>query len=300
MKQMKINKKLIISILSIIIVIAVSLIGQMIEKNENKISSELENASLFVHYIDVGQGDAELIECNGEYMLIDAGENGGEASLIAYLREVGVKKLKYVVATHPHSDHLGGVAEVIEEFEVENVIMPKIPKSATPTTKTYRHFLDAVKKSGTKGIYAKLDSEYTIGDATFKILGPVNANTENLNDLSVVIKLTHGENTFFFSGDAEKEAERDLVERYGDELDCDVYKVAHHGSSTSSSKELMGVLTPEICIISCGEDNSYGHPHDETEELLYSITDKIYRTDICGTVIVSSDKQNYSVSYENQ
>lgn len=297
---MKINKKLIISILSFLAVILVTVIGMMMDKDEEKFKGDLEEASLFVHYIDVGQGDAELIECNGEFMLIDAGENGGEASLIAYLHEAGVEKLKYVVATHPHSDHMGGVAEVVEEFEVENVIMPKIPKFATPTTKTYRHFLDAVKKSGAKGIYAKPDSEYSIGEASFKIMGPINTNTENLNDLSVVIKLTHGENTFFFSGDAETTAEKDFVERYGSELDCDVYKVAHHGSSTSSSEELMNIMTPEICIISCGADNSYGHPHDEIEELLESITDKIYRTDICGTVIVASDKQNYSVSYEKQ
>lgn len=297
---MKINKKLIISILSVLAVILVTVIGMMMDKEEEKLKGDLEEASLFVHYIDVGQGDSELIECNGEFMLIDAGENGGEASLIAYLRNAGVEKLKYVVATHPHSDHLGGVAEILEEFEVENVIMPKIPKAVTPTTKTYNRFLEAVKNTGTKGIYAKLDAEYTVGDATFRIMGSVNTNTENLNDFSVVIKLTHGENTFFFSGDAEAEAESDFVDRYGDELDCDVYKVAHHGSSSSSSEKLMNVLTPEICIISCGADNSYGHPHDETEELLESITDKIYRTDICGTVIVASDKQNYSVSYEKQ
>jgi len=288
-------------ILGIIVIAAVALFGWISSQNEEiKLVSEIPEANCRVHYIDVGQGDCELIESNGEFMLIDAGENGNEDAVLNYLRKAGVKKLKYVVATHPHSDHMGGLAEVINEFEVENVIMPKLTKEQTPTTKTYRDFLNAVKKSGAKGIYSKIGAEYIVGEASFMILGPVSNKTENLNDMSVIVKLTHGENSFLFTGDAEYDEEQDVINNFAKELDCDVYKVGHHGSSTSSCEDFLKAVTPELCIISCGEDNSYGHPHYEAMERLESYTDKIYRTDVCGDIVVSSDKENLSVSYQNQ
>lgn len=298
---MKLGKKQIASIVSLIVVIVVALVGWLLSKNEEiKLVSEIPQATCRVHYIDIGQGDCELIESNGEYMLIDAGENGNEQIVINYLRKLGVEKLKYVVATHPHSDHMGGLAEVINEFKIENIIMPKLTKAQTPTTKTYRDFLEAVRNSSAKGIYSKIGEEYTIGEASFKILGPVSNSTENLNDMSVIVKLTHGENTFLFTGDAEYDEERDVIKNFADELDCDVYKVGHHGSSTSSCKDFLESVTPEICIISCGEDNSYGHPHDEAMARISGYTNEIYRTDICGDIIVASDKEKLSVSYENQ
>lgn len=293
---MKLSKKQIRTIISIVVVIAVALVGWFIKRNEKKVVVE---GTCFVHYIDVGQGDCELIESDGEFMLIDAGENGNEQTVINYLRDAGVETIKYVVATHPHSDHIGGLAEVINEFEIENVIIPKLSLSQTHTTKTYDDFIKAVESSGAKGIYAKVGAEYSVGEATFKILGPV-SEYEELNDVSVIVKLTHGENTFLFTGDAEYSAEQDLIENDADELDCDVYKVGHHGSSTSSCEPFLDAVTPEICVILCGEDNSYGHPHDEVMERLGYYTDEIYRTDICGDIIVASDKENLSVSYENQ
>lgn len=298
---MKLSKKQIRMILGIIVIAAVALFGWISSQNEEiKLVSEIPEANCRVHYIDIGQGDCELIESNGEFMLIDAGENGNEDIVINYLRKAGVEKLRYVVATHPHSDHMGGLAEVISEFEVENIIMPKLTKDQTPTTKTYRDFLDAVKKSGAKGIYSKIGAEYTLGESDFVILGPVSNNTENLNDMSVIVKLTHGDNTFLFTGDAEYDEEQDVINNFAHELDCDVYKVGHHGSSTSSCEDFLEAVTPEVCIISCGEDNSYGHPHYEAMERIESYTDEIYRTDICGDIIVSSDKVNLSVDYENQ
>lgn len=298
---MKLSKKQIRTIVSLIVIVAVALVSWLSSRNEeNKLVSDIPEANCRVHYINVGQGDCELIESNGEFMLIDAGENGNENAVLNYLRKAGVEKLKYVVATHPHSDHMGGLAEVLNEFEVENVIMPKLTKEQTPTSKTYKDFLNAVKKSGAKGIYSKIGAEYTVGEASFVILGPVINNTENLNDMSVIVKLTHGENTFLFTGDAEYDEEQDVIKNFAKELDCDVYKVGHHGSSTSSCEDFLEAVTPELCIISCGEDNSYGHPHYEAMERLESYTDKIYRTDVCGDIVVSSDKENLSVSYRNQ
>ena len=291
------SKQKLISILAVVVVAVISAVFGWIKSSVNK--PEPVEGQCIVHYIDVGQGDCALIECGGEFVLIDAGENGNEEDVFAYLDTIGVEKLKYVIATHPHSDHMGGLAEVITEYEVESVIMPKLTRDQTPTTKTYKDFLEAVSASGAKGIYSKVGETYTVGDAEFTILGPTSDETDNLNDMSVVVKLVHGENSFLFTGDAEYDEEHDILDTSAD-LDCDVYKVGHHGSGTSSSYDLLNAVTPEICIISCGADNSYGHPHENAVERLENFTDEIYRTDLCGDIVVTSDGEKLEVTYENQ
>ena len=251
-----------------------------------------------VHFIDVGQGDCELVECGGKYMLIDAGENGHETEVLNYLHALGIKKLDYVVASHQHSDHIGGLSEVLEEFEAENIIMPRLTKAQTPTNSTYREFLNAVKNSGAKVIEAKVGATYDLGGAKFEILGPVTNDAEDINNMTAVIRLDYGKNSFLFTGDAETEEELEILNN-GADLDCDVLKVGHHGSGTSSSNKFLEAVTPEICVISCGEGNDYGHPHDNAVKRLKKQTDKIYRTDICGDVVISADGEKLSVSYKN-
>lgn len=252
-----------------------------------------------VHYIDVGQGDCELIECDGKYMLIDAGENGHETEVINYLNSHKITKLDYVVASHHHSDHIGGLAEVFEEFEVDNVIMPRITKDQTPTNSTYKAFTKALKASGAKVIEAKPGTIYDLGGGKVEILGPVTVDVEDLNSTSVVMRFDYGSNSFLFTGDAETDEEKSILAN-GANVDCDVLKVGHHGSTTSSGKKFLDAVSPSICVIPCGAGNDYGHPHKEIVERLKNYTDDTYRTDICGDIVITSDGVKLTVGYENQ
>ena len=305
-KNIKTKKgKVIYYVLIFLVVAAVALAGYLIDLQadapiENPSDGGASSVSYCkVHYIDVGQGDCELVECDGKYMLIDAGENGYEDAVINYLRKLGVEKLDYIVASHQHSDHIGGMAEVLSEFNADKIIMPRLTKEQTPTNSTYKDFLQAVQNSEAKVIEAKVGAKYTLGTSEFEILGPVTNDAEDINNMSVVMRLEFGENSFLFTGDDETEEEKEILEN-GAYLDCDVLKAGHHGSSTSSSKDFLSAVTPEICIISCGEDNKYGHPHENALKRMKKQTETIYRTDICGDIIVESDGKNLSVSYENQ
>lgn len=300
----RINKKLIYTI----VVIVLALISYFGLDNYDKFfdeeypweSSQTETTDMInVHYIDVGQGDCTLIVCGGETLLIDAGENGHEQQVINYLNSVGVKKLDYIVATHQHSDHIGGVPEVLENFGTNNIIMPRLTEAQTPTNSTYTAFLKAIQKSDAKVIASKVGAEYVLGEATFEILGPVTNDAEDINNMSVVVKVTYGENTFLFTGDAETDEETEVIGT-GANLDCDVLHAGHHGSYTSSSKDFLNAVTPEICVISCGADNDYGHPHDTALKRIKKHTEEIYRTDICGSIVITGDGSTLSVTYENQ
>ncbi len=304
-KNIKTKKgKVIYALLLVVIALVVLFAGDKLGlfESSDPVSAPVsgdQTAECRVHFIDVGQGDCELVECGGKYMLIDAGENGHETEVINYLNALGVKELEYVVASHQHSDHIGGIAEVLAEFRAVNIIMPRLTKEQTPTNSTYKAFLNAVKSSGAKVIEAKVGSVYEMGGASFEILGPVTNDAEDINNMTAVMRLDYGENSFLFTGDAETEEELEILEN-GANLDCDVLKVGHHGSGTSSSNKFLSAVTPDICVISCGADNDYGHPHDNAVKRLKKQTDEIYRTDICGDVIVSSDGSRLSVKYEKQ
>lgn len=297
------GKKIYAVLVVIVAVIAVGMFffgsgGDDINPSENPTVSDDSPVSYCkVHYIDVGQGDCELIECDGKYMLIDAGENGHEDEVLNYLRKLGVEKLDYVVASHQHSDHIGGLAEVLAEFKADNIIMPRLTKEQTPTNSTYKAFVNAVAESEAKVIEAKVGAKYTLGTSEFEILGPVTNDAEDINNMSAVMRLVYGERTFLFTGDAETEEENEVLDN-GSDVDCDVLKVGHHGSSTSSGNKFLYAATPEICIISCGEGNDYGHPHDKAVSRLKKQTEEIYRTDICGDIVIETDGVKLSVSYE--
>ncbi len=265
-------------------------IDEVINENEYDFS---------VHYIDVGQGDCSLILCDGKSMLIDAGENGHERDVINYLHSQSIDKLDYIVASHQHSDHIGGLAEVIEEFGADTLIMPRLTKEQTPTNSTYTAFLKAIQNSDMKVVSSKVGAVYNLGSAEFEIFGPVTDDAESLNNMSVVLKVTYGEKTFLFTGDAEKEEEQEILD-IGADIDCDVLKVGHHGSNTSSSSKFLEAATPEICVIQVGEGNDYGHPHKEPVKRLKKYTDEIYRNDVCGNIVILSDGNSLEVEYENQ
>lgn len=302
-KRKKLSKKLIYLIV-IVIVAIVTAFGRNYDKITDGSADSSKNAppsdgSFQVHFVDVGQGDCTLVVCNGKTLLIDAGENGHETDVINYLRSMNVEKLDYIIATHQHSDHIGGLPEVLEEFGTDNIIMPRLTEEQTPTNSTYKAFVKAVAASDAKVISAKPGSVYSLGDASFEILGPITDDCEDINSMSAVTKITYGETSFIVTGDAEKDEEIEIVEN-GADLDCDVLRVGHHGSKTSSCKDFLDAVTPEICVISCGENNDYGHPHDDVVNRLEKYTDEIYRTDICGSLVFTSDGTNIDISYENQ
>lgn len=250
---------------------------------------------LKVHIIDIGQGDSVLIESDNQYMLIDAGEKGTSSLVIEYLEDSGVKKLDYVIATHPHSDHIGGLVDVINSFQVGKIIMPNV----VHTSRTFENLLDTISDHALKITKPIIGNEYAIGEASFIIIAPNSLSYDSLNNYSVGIKLTYEENSFVFTGDAEIESEYEMLEN-GINLDADVLKLGHHGSSTSNSESFLDAVTPSIAIVSAGIDNQYGHPHVEILESIKEKNITLYRTDTQGTIILESDGKKISAVISHQ
>ena len=188
-----------------------------------------------------------------------------------------------MIATHPHADHIGSMDNVINDFNVKNIILP----DAVATTKTYNNMLDAVEDNNVNAIKADVGDKYSFGECSFEIICPYEIDEENLNNSSVGIILTHGNNKMLFMGDAEAKVEEQIIAS-GRDLNVDLYKVSHHGSRTSSSEKFISLLSPEYSVISCGKDNDYGHPHSETISTLEKYGSKIYRTDQCGDIVITS------------
>ena len=251
-----------------------------------------EGEELSVHFIDVGQGDCTLLLSDGKSMLIDSGESQYSSDVIKYLKRKGVKKLDYIVITHPHTDHMGGMADIIKKTGTSHIIMPRVDKEYTPTTPAYEKLLKAVAKAGRK-IEAAKDESFALGKADIKIYtSPYKG--ENLNNNSVIVRAENGANSFLITGDCENEEEQLLMDK-GVDLKAKVLKVAHHGSSTASSADMLDKVLPRYAVISCGSGNSYGHPHDVTVSRLEKYADYIYRTDENGTVVFVSDGKGLSV-----
>jgi len=240
-----------------------------------------------VHYIDVGQGDAALVVApDGQTMLIDAGPNAAADDLTAYLEAQGVDKLTYAVFSHPHEDHIGGADEVLAEFPAETVIL----SAGVEESATYERMLDAVDACGAAVEFAEAGQSYRLGEASFRILGPLEEEYDNLNNWSIVLRLDYGGTSFLFAGDAEREIEEELMGRYDAyALGSTVFKASHHGSSTSNTLEFLRAVDPEIVVISLGADNTYGHPHAGPLKNFAAVGAEILRTDELGSVVIASD-----------
>lgn len=267
---------------------------------EDKLSggiTERCDDELSVNFIDVGQGDCIFISSGRENMLIDCGEVSESGRVIAYLNGLGVTRLDYVVGTHPHSDHMGGMADIIRSYDIGEVIMPHLDDSDIPTTRYFENFLDACSEKGLCITEAELGRTIVLGDAEAEIIAPVSAKYNGANNYSVGIILTHGKNDFLFTGDAERLAEEEMLSS-GRLRHVRVYKAGHHGSDTSSSEKFLAELSPDYAVIMCGAGNSYGHPHDEVVERLDEYTRNIYRTDLNGTIVFESDGINLQVRTE--
>ena len=249
--------------------------------------------TLKVHYIDVGESDCTLIQYGSKYMMIDAGDTDDTDTVLDYLEDKKVKKLEYLILTHPHADHIGSAADVIKEYSIGKIIMP----AKEHTTKTYEEVLNAIKDKKLKITKPIVGDSYNLGTAKFTILAPNNYDYgSNINDYSIGIKLTYNKTKFVFIGDCETDAISDILDNKID-LSADVYQCGHHGSDTSTTEDLLKAINPKYAIISVGK-NSYGHPTDSTLKLLSDNKIKTYRTDESGTIVVTSTGKKISINAE--
>lgn len=302
------TKKQIISGLSIVGIIACCYSGYYskylfrpnVNHNSYKetVSTIAPKDNLMVHYLDVGQGDSIFIELpNEETMLIDAGESKSKQNILNYIENLGYEDIDYVVATHPHADHIGSMNTILKEFEINHIFLP----NKIHDTKMFNTMLNTIKEKDiplhfVQTGYKILEKENLI----IEVLNPIQNTYSNLNNYSIIIKMDYGESEFLFTGDAEILVEEDLLKNNID-IDSDILKVGHHGSNTSSGQSFIESVSPNIAIISCGINNKYNHPNIETIETLTEQNVEIYRTDILGTIIIEADmEENFIISTKKE
>lgn len=247
--------------------------------------SACNKEKLKVHFLDVGQGDSTLIELpNSKVVLIDGGNKADSDFLVDYIKNLDIKTIDYIIATHPHADHIGGLPQVIEEFDIGKVYMPRV----TSNTQIFEQLLIEIKKKDIKIIQAKSGMIIVDkGDLKLTILSPTSDKYKKINDYSIVNKLIYKDISLLFTGDAETTAENELINNK--DLSTDILKVAHHGSNSSSSDKFLDSVKPKYAIISCGQGNKYGHPDSLVLKRLKERKIKILRTDEIGTIILKSD-----------
>lgn len=261
--------------------------------------TKIPEGSCAVHFIDVGQGDCTLITSGGINVLIDAGENNKGDDVLIKLKELNITSLDYVIGTHAHSDHIGGLDTVLNGIEVKNIILSDLPDKLVPTTKTYSDLLDAIVDNNVNLIAAEVGASYEIGEGSLTILAPVSDEYTDLNDWSIITKFVFGETSFLFTGDAEQRVEEDLLD-LGIDVSATLLKAGHHGSNTSSSVRFINTVNPDFAIIEVGEGNSYGHPHAETIKRFQNVGAEVYRTDINGDITAVSDGKTITITCENE
>lgn len=249
-----------------------------------------------VHFIDVGQADCSLIICGADTVLIDAGEVDSYPTVHAYLQQQNVTEIDYFILTHAHADHIGSADEILKNYKVNNVIMPKYSEVNMPTSKTYENLLYALSDSDAKVIAAVPGNSYTLSACSFTVLAP-HKDYEELNNSSVVVRFAFGDTAFLFQGDAERKSEQDILDA-GFTVRADVIKLGHHGSKTSSSAGYLAAVQPKLAVVSCGLDNAYKHPSDTILKRLDDLSIDYRRTDRNGTIVVTSNGTEISVETE--
>jgi len=258
------------------------------------------SGKLAVHFIDVGQGDSILIQNpDNEFILIDTGEKDQYEKLSSYLEHYKVKKFKYVIFTHPHSDHIGSADKIVKNYDIENIIMPEYYH----TTKTFERLMIEIENKNLEITPAVPGETFKFGEADFMVLAPISENYKSLNNNSVVIKMTYGKNNFLFTGDMEKESENEVI-AYCDNnninLSVDILKVAHHGSSTSSQTNFLKQINPSFAVIMCGINNNYNHPNLKVVDRIEKNGAEVLRTDLEGDIIITSDGKTVEIAQKGR
>lgn len=273
-------KKTLHIILNFILII--SLFQCSVNSKENAI--ENNKNTMKVHFIDVGQGDSILIQVNNKNLLIDSGPSESEDNLVKYLKAQNISKFDYIIATHPHEDHIGNMSYVINNFDVSTFYAPKVENS----TKAFETMVESLvrKNLKIKVLKANVKSINLGENVIVDVFSPTSNTYEDLNNYSPIIKISYGDTSFLFTGDAEELSENEVLNA-GFDLKCDVLKIGHHGSSSSTSEKFLKACNPSITVISVGKDNTYGHPTNSVLSRIKETT--IYRTDINGNILIISD-----------
>ncbi len=264
--------------------------GEATDVADDRSSTNLADSDFEVHFLDAGQGDAALILCNGEAMLIDGGPSNKSDLLYAYLKKEDVDHLKYVIATHPQEDHVGGLSGALHYATADAAYTSKIEKESA----SFHHLLSSLEQQNVPIQIPDNGTKLVLGDAIATIFRPENMESENA---SLVVRVEFGDTSFLFTGDAEMEEEQELMDA-GLDLQSTVLKVGHHGSETSTSEVFMNAVLPEYAVISCGQKNDYGHPMDATLNTLKQYGVTLYRTDMQGTIVCASDGQDVMFTTE--
>ena len=294
-KSKKQTKKLIGIIIAIVLAFFAYEAKDIVTENVD-VSEFAKGDAVYVHFIDVGQGSSTLIQRGATGVIIDAGEKDYGQVVVDYLTDVGITELEFAVASHPHSDHIGGLDEVLNTFPVDKVIMPELAEFNTPTTRVYEDLLEAIYDNGTVAEFI-FDEGYHLNfedDIKISAIAPVE-QSDNLNDMSLICYIDAFDTTFTVLGDAEKDELRSIYDETIYDFDADVIAMGHHGSSTSVYKPYLDAVNADVADISCGKNTSYGHPHKEALDYINANAMTCLRTDESGDIIFKVTAEGYSL-----
>lgn len=256
-------------------------------------SVKQQDSNFVIYYLDAGQSDCSIVICDDEVLMIDSGTVNQVNNIRTNLFMLGINKIDYLLITHQHDDHMGGAEKILNYYLVSNIMMPKLSKDNAVNSMTYDNLINAISESKATPISVSYGDSFMLGSAVVEILSPMKQD-DNINNMSVVTKITYRNTSFIFMGDSEKEIEKQLL-RVGVDLSADVLKVSHHGSNTSSTDNFLSAVNPDYAIISSGWDNSFGHPNDNVLERFEKIGIIPYITSINGHITVTSDGNKVTV-----
>ena len=277
--------------IALIVIVALSFIFG--EGEPGKLTnSYVGDGEAYIHFIDVGQGSATLIQQGNKGILIDTGEDDYGEYLVSYINSCGVDYLEYVIASHPHSDHIGAINDVFRNFKVGTVVMPELSEENIPTTRVYENMMEYILDNDLDALFPDVGESIKLGNISVTFLGPVVQN-EDLNNMSLICKVDALGTDVMIMGDAEKAELSSVYAAVNAEYKSDIVAMGHHGSRTSVYKNFLNSVDADVAVISCGKDNSYGHPHKEAINYISQNNITLYRTDKDGDIVFRCDAEGY-------